>query len=104
VIIYCVNDMAVMDAWSMDQGLLGNKMVTMMADPKSELTKALKMELTAAGPQSVGLFGRSKRFALYIDDGVVKVCRVAEAEDDPAGDARPDVTLAPAMIDAIKSL
>ena len=28
----------------------------------------------------------------------------AEAEDDPAGDDRPDVTLAPAMIEAIKAL
>lgn len=96
--------MAVMDAWSMDQGLLGNNMITMMADPKSELTSALDMELTADGPRSKGLFQRSKRVALYVDDGEVKVCRVAEAEDDPAGDDRPDVTLAGAMIDAIKGL
>jgi peroxiredoxin len=96
--------MAVMDAWSMDQKLLGNDFITMMADPKGDLTKALNMTLTAAGPQSVGLFGRSKRVALYVDDGVVKVERVAEALDDPAGDARPDVTLAPAMLEAIKAL
>jgi peroxiredoxin len=96
--------MAVMDAWSMDQKLLGSDLITMMADPKSELTKALDMELTADGPKSVGLFGRSKRIALYVDDGEVKIARVAEAEDDPAGDARPDVTLAPAMLEAIKAL
>ena len=96
--------MAVMDAWALDQGVLGNDLITMMADPKSELTKALGMELTAAGPLSVGLFGRSKRVALYAEDGEVKIVRVAEAEDDPAGDDRPDVTLAPAMLEAIKGL
>lgn len=96
--------MAVMDAWSMDQKLLGSDLITMMADPKSELTSALDMELTADGPRSKGLLKRSKRVALYVDDGEVKICRVAEAEDDPAGDDRPDVTLAPAMLEAIKAL
>ena len=104
MIIYCVNDMAVMDAWSMDQKLLGNAMIKMMADPKSELTKDLDLELTAAGPRSVGLYGRCKRHAIYADNGTIKIARVAEAEDDPAGDARPDVTLAPAMLEAIKAL
>jgi peroxiredoxin len=96
--------MAVMDAWSMDQKLLGSDLISMMADPKSELTKALDMELTADGPLSKGLLKRSKRVALYVDDGEVKIARVAEAEDDPAGDDRPDVTLAPAMLEAIKAL
>jgi len=100
VIIYCVNDAAVMDAWAMDQGTLASD----PADPRSELTKALDMELTAAGPLSKGLLARSKRIAMYVDDGEVKIVRVAEAEDDPAGDDRPDVTLAPAMLEAIKAL
>jgi len=104
VIVYCVNDMAVMDAWSMDQKLLGNDFITMMADPKSDLTKALDMEMTHPGPMSVLGTVRSKRVALYVDDGEVKICRVAEAEDDPAGDAKPDVTLAGAMLEAIKAL
>jgi peroxiredoxin len=96
--------MAVMDAWSMDQGLLGNDFMTMMADPKSDLTKALDMEMTAEGPLSVLGTVRSKRTALYVDDGEIKIVRIAEAEDDPAGDARPEVTLAPAMLEAIKGL
>jgi peroxiredoxin len=104
VIIYCVNDAAVMDAWAMDQGTLASDLLTMAADPRSELTKALGMELTAAGPLSKGLLARSKRIAMYVDDGEVKIVRVAEAEDDPAGDDRPDVTLAPAMLEAIKAL
>jgi peroxiredoxin len=96
--------MAVMDAWALDLGVLGSDLITMMADPKSELTKALGMELTAPGPISKGLLSRSKRVALYIDNGTVKIARVAEAPDDPAGDDRPDVTLAPAMLEAIKAL
>jgi peroxiredoxin len=104
VIIYCVNDMAVMDAWAMDQGVFASDLVTMMADPKSDLTKALDMEMTAEGPVSVLGSVRSKRIAVYVDDGEVKIVKVAEAEDDPAGDARPEVTLAPAMLEAIKGL
>jgi peroxiredoxin len=68
------------------------------------LTEALGMELTHKGPLSVGLVGRCKRFALYIVDGVVKIVRVAEKEDDPAGDDFPDVTLADSMLEAIQAL
>ena len=52
--------MAVMDAWALDQGVLGNDLITFMADPKSELTRALGMELTDPGPISKGLLSRSK--------------------------------------------
>lgn len=103
VIIYCVNDGAVMMAWAEDQGVKGDSMVTLMGDPYGDLTSALEMEMTHAGPVSVGITGRCKRFALYVENGVVKLLRVAEAEDDPAGDDRPEVTLADAMVDAIKA-
>lgn len=104
VIIYCVNDGAVMNAWSDDQDIEEHDLVTFMGDPYSELTIALDMELTHAGPKSVGLINRSKRFALYVEDGIVKIVRVAEGPDDPAGDDFPEVTLADAMLAAIKSL
>ena len=103
VIIYCVNDGAVMMAWAEDQGVKGDSMITLMGDPYGDLTSALDMEMTHAGPASVGITGRCKRFALYVENGVVKLLRVAEAEDDPAGDDRPEVTLADAMVDAIKA-
>lgn len=108
--VYCVNDGAVMAAWAEDQGVkcLGDDddadektLVHLFADPYGEVTEALDMELTAAGPKMVGLINRSKRFALYVVDGTVEIARVAEAEDDPAGDDRPDSTLAEAMIEAI---
>ena len=76
----------------------------LFADPYGKLTDALGMEMTHKGPLGVGLVGRCKRFALYIVDGVVKLVRVAEKEDDPAGDDFPDTTLADAMLDAIKAL
>jgi len=104
VIIYCVNDGAVMDAWAKDQGVPETSIIKLMGDPYGELTEKLDMELTHAGPKSVGLINRCKRFALYLEDGKVKVIKVAEAEDDPAGDDFPDVTLAENMINAIKAL
>lgn len=103
VIIYCVNDGAVMMAWAEDQGVKEDGMVTLMGDPYGQLTEALDMEMTHSGPKSVGIINRCKRFALYLENGVVKIVRVAEAEDDPAGDDRPDITLANAMVDAIKA-
>jgi 2-Cys peroxiredoxin 5 len=104
VIIYCVNDGAVMMAWAEDHGVTDESMVTLFGDPYGQLTEALDMEMTHAGPKSVGIINRCKRFALYLEDGVVKIVRVAEADDDPAGDDRPDVTLADALVDAIKAL
>jgi len=104
VIIYCVNDGAVMDAWAADQGVAKDSIIKLMGDPYGELTEKLDMEMTHSGPKLVGLINRSKRFALYINDGVVKIVKVAESEDDPAGDARPDITLAESMIEVISGL
>lgn len=111
VIIYCVNDAAVMMAWSESLGVRQlddhdddneTAIVHLFADPYSSVTESLDMELTASGPKMVGLVQRCKRFALYVVDGIVQIKHVAEADDDPAGDDRPDVTLPGAMIAAIK--
>ena len=103
--MYCVNDGAVMDAWATDQGVdQTHGLLKMMGDPSGALTRALGMTLNHPGPMSKLGYERCKRFAMYVVDGVIKVLHVAEAEDDPAGDDRPDVTLAPAMIEAIKAL
>jgi len=107
--VYCVNDGAVMAAWADDQGVKSledteddpESILHLFADPYGLVTEALDMEMTAAGPKMVGLVNRSKRFALYVVDGTVRIARVAEAEDDPAGDDKPDVTLAEAMVEAI---
>jgi len=111
VIIYCVNDGAVMDAWAKDQGVAGSEFITLMGDTEGLLTKQIGMVMDHPGPNS--LFGtstpRSKRVAMYLVDGEVKILKVAEGpgpngEEDPAGDDFPEVTLAPAMMDAIAAL
>lgn len=43
------------------------------------------MELSHPGPMSVLGNTRCKRFALFVDDGVVKGVEVSEGPDDPAG-------------------
>jgi len=107
VIIYSVNDAAVVLAWAEQQGAspldaTTNSLVHLYADPYSSVTEALKLEMHASGPKMVGLLQRCKRHALYVVNGIVQIKRVAEAEDDPAGDDFPDVTLADAMILAIQ--
>ena len=63
VIIYCVNDGAVMAAWAEDQGVPQldsdkESLIHLFADPYGEVTEKLEMELTAAGPKMVGLVQR----------------------------------------------
>mmetsp|Transcript_130452 Transcript_130452/g.194197 ORF Transcript_130452/g.194197 Transcript_130452/m.194197 type:complete len:95 (+) Transcript_130452:324-608(+) len=87
-----------MKAWEKDQGTEGS-MISMFADPSGEFTKAVGMEMTADGPASVGIIGRCKRWAMLVEDGVVKEVAVAESELDPAGDDFPEKTLAPALLE-----
>lgn len=101
MIVYCVNDPAVMQAWGKDQKIEGS-MVTFLADPSASLTKALGMEMTHPGPPSVGIIGRCKRFAIYAEDCQIKTIKVSEGPDDPAGDNDPSATLADGMLKAIK--
>jgi peroxiredoxin len=66
-----VNDPFVMGAWGKDQGAGGK--VRMLADGNGELTKKLGLELDASG---FGMGKRSQRFAIVVDDGVVKQLHV----------------------------
>jgi len=104
VIIYCVNDGAVMEAWEKDQEVPEESLVNFMGDPYGYVTEALDMKLTHSGPESVGLVGRCKRFVVYFEDGVARLVRIAESDEDPAGDEFPDVTLAENIISDIKAL
>jgi 2-Cys peroxiredoxin 5 len=110
IIIYCVNDGAVMSAWASSLGVEHcdandtEGMITFLGDPTGSLTQELDMELNHPGPASVGIIGRCKRFALYAVNGEVRYIAVSEAEDDPAGDDDPSATLAPAIMDAIMKI
>jgi len=102
--VYCVNDMAVMEAWAADQKVEGTH-VSFYADPFGTFTKHFGMIMDHPGPAAHGIIGRCKRWAMYLDDGVVKYIAVAEDPDfDPAGDQFPEKTLPPAMIEGIKGL
>lgn len=97
VLVFCVNDSAVMEAWGKDQGIAGS-MITFLADPHSELAKGLGLELTDA--RVVGCLGtpRVKRCSLLVEDNEVKIVNVACADDDPAGDDRPECTFVEKML------
>lgn len=75
IICVAVNDPFVMDAWSKDTGA-GDAGLTMLGDAESALTKAIGMNFSA-GP--VGFVDRSKRYAMFVEDGVVKQLNVEEA-------------------------
>jgi glutaredoxin/glutathione-dependent peroxiredoxin len=68
-----VNDAFVMKAWGKSQNCDGK--VQMIADGNAEYTKALGLEMDASG---FGMGTRGQRFALIVDDGVVKSVNVEE--------------------------
>lgn len=103
VLVYCVNDAAVMQAWAKDLRIT-NTGITFLADTGCELTKALDTVLDHPGV--VRALGRvvCKRFAMYVEDGVVKHVGVSESPDDPAGDKDNSASTAKGMLAAIKAL
>ena len=103
MLVYCVNDGAVMQAWAADQGISDDSVITFVGDPHGHLTSALGMELTHEGPLGKGLVGRCKRNVLHVVDNEVKYVAIAEQDGDPAGDDFPEVTCAPAVLEAIGS-
>ncbi|MGB6438219.1 MAG: peroxiredoxin [Methyloceanibacter sp.] len=70
-----VNDPFVMDAWSKAAG--GRGKILFLSDGNGEFTKAIGLDFDGSG---IGLGLRSKRYAMLVDDGVVKVLKV---EDSP---------------------
>ncbi len=68
-----VNDVFVMNAWSEQTG--AKDIIIFLADGSADFTKSIGMELDASG---VGLGLRSQRYAMLVDDGVVKVMNVEE--------------------------
>ena len=85
-----VNDAFVMGAWAKDQGA-GDKIV-FLADGSADFTRAVGLDLDASG---LGLGIRSHRYAMLIEDGVVKALNV---EPNPGA---LDVSSAEAILKAL---
>jgi len=75
VICVAVNDPFVMKAWGDSTGASGAG-ITMLGDAESAFTKAMGMEFTAP---PAGLITRSARYAMLVDDGVIKVLHREES-------------------------
>ncbi|HVJ63149.1 MAG TPA: peroxiredoxin [Tahibacter sp.] len=84
-----VNDAFVMKAWAKDQNVPADLM--MLADGNANFARSLGLEFDAT---AFGMGVRSKRFALYAENGVVKTLNV-EAPGEFS------VSSAQAMLDAI---
>jgi len=70
-----VNDVFVLTNWAKDTGAAGK--IEMLADGSGDFAKAIGLDIDLSG---FGLGLRSKRYAMLVDDGVVKVLNV---EDSP---------------------
>ena len=84
-----VNDAWVMKAWAKDQGAAGK--VEMLADGNAELTRAIGLD---ADMSARGYGARCRRFAMIVDDGVVRTLAI---EDGPVL----EVSAAEKMLDAV---
>lgn len=100
VLVFCVNDGAVMDAWAKSQKIEGSNL-TFLADTRAELTKALDIVLDHAGVMQVLGNPRCKRCAYYVEDGTVKLINISEGPNDPAGDSDPSKSCIDYMLERI---
>lgn len=69
-----VNDAFVLDAWAKATGADGR--LTLLSDGNATFTKAVGMDFDGSG---FGLGTRSKRYAMLVDNGVVKALNVEES-------------------------
>lgn len=102
VVVYAVNDGAVMTGWAADQKV-GGGLLTLYGDPKSEFTNALDLVLDHPGPMGVLGNPRCKRFSMLVKNCVVKTLNVAATENDPAGDDDPSISLVEKMLEDLKA-
>lgn len=72
ILCVAVNDPFVMKAWS-DANDAAARGVRLLSDPEAAFTRAIGLEFDAP---AAGLFGRSRRYAMVVEDGVVRVLNV----------------------------
>jgi len=69
-----VNDVFVMEAWKKSTGAAGK--IEFLADGNGDFAKAIDLTMDGSGG---GMGTRSKRYAMLIEDGVVKKLNIEEA-------------------------
>ena len=74
IVCISVNDPFVLKAWGRETGA-DEAGITLLGDPESAFTRAIGMEFDAP---PAGLIGRSRRYAMYVEDGEVTVLHVEE--------------------------
>jgi cytochrome c peroxidase len=74
IVCVSVNDPFVMQAWGDATGA-AKAGITMLGDPEGAFTKAIGMDFNAP---PAGLIGRSRRYAIAVEDGRVTVLHVEE--------------------------
>lgn len=75
IICISVNDPFVLKAWGADTGAT-DAGITMLADGTGAFTKSIGMDFDAP---PVGLMGRSKRYAMLVEDGKVTIFHAEES-------------------------
>ena len=73
VVCLSVNDAFVMNAWGKDQHTAGK--VNMIADGNGDFTKKMGLEMDVS---KFGMGVRSQRYAMLVDNGVIKKLEVEE--------------------------
>ena len=73
IAVTSVNDVFVLEAWSKSAGAEG---IEFLADGNGDFAKALGLDMDGTG---FGLGVRSKRYAMLVEDGVVRVLNVEDA-------------------------
>ncbi|MFU8814507.1 MAG: peroxiredoxin [Pseudomonadales bacterium] len=88
IVCLSVNDAFVMDSWGKDKNA---EQLLMVGDGNGEFTRKLGLEMDGSG---FGLGTRSQRYAMVVEDGVVKKLAVEEP-------GKFEVSKAEAMLDAL---
>jgi len=74
IVCTAVNDIFVLSAWARATG--ADSAITFLSDGNGDFAKALGLDLDASG-MNMGI--RSNRYAMLVDDGVVKTLNVEDA-------------------------
>lgn len=82
VLCVSVNDAFVMDAWGKNLNATGK--IRMLADGNADFTKAAGLDIDRS---EAGMGVRSRRYSMYVEDGVVKALNLEESGKYEVSDA-----------------